>query len=105
MKNKEEMQKIITFGDYTILIELPNRNKDLSYSKDNNIICFKSGKVVWQIQQLLEEFSINNHLNYFSDIYFDITKEDNGELKCIGFTNHCIIDVYQQKIISIINNR
>lgn len=38
-------------------------------------------------------------------MYFDIIKDSDGNLKCIGFINHCIIDVYKQEIITIINNR
>lgn len=98
-------KKSITFNDYTVVIEIPNIDEDLSCSKENNIVCFKGEKVVWEIHQLLEKFSKKNHLKYYSDIYFDITKENNEQLRCTGFINHCIIDVYQQKIISIINNR
>lgn len=98
------MKKTIPFGDYEVVIQLPNLNKDLSYSKDNNIVCFKAGNIVWEIEELLDRYSKENHLKYFDELYFDIAKDNNGKLRCTGFTNHCIIDVDQQQIISLINN-
>lgn len=105
MSEKAEVQKTVTFGDYEVIIQLPNIYEDLSHSTDNNIVCFREGVFIWNIGQLLERYSKENHLNYFNDMYFDIVKDNNGKLRCTGFINHCIIDVYQQQIISLINNR
>lgn len=98
-------QKSIIIGDYTIIIELPDTQKDIRGSKDNNVVCSKSGERIWEIKDLLTQYSKEKQFNYFSDIYFDIIDVGEGKLKCIGFYNHCLIDVYQQKIISIMNNR
>ena len=104
MEDKEILQKTILFKDYEVVIQLPIHD-DVSESCDNNIICFKSGKVFWEIKQLLECYSRENHINYFHEMYFDISKKNDRILTCRGFYNHCVIDVYQKKIISIINNR
>ncbi len=104
MENEVISQKNITFGDCKVVIQLP-KGEDASDSVVNNIVCFKSGKVFWEIKDLLECYARKNHINYFYELYFDIFKENDKILTCIGFYNHCVIDVFQKKILSIINNR
>lgn len=103
--SQEVSQKSIIIKDYTIIIELPDTQKDIRYSKDNNVFCFKAGKRVWEIKDLLIQYSKEKQLKYYREMYFDIIDIGEGKLKCIGFYNHCIIDVYQEKIISIMNNK
>lgn len=104
MENEVISQKTITFGDCKVVIQLPD-GANASDSVINNIVCFKSGKVFWEIKQLLECYARKNHINYFNELYFDISKKNDQILTCIGFYNHCVIDVFQKKILSIINNR
>ena len=104
MENEDISQKTITFGDCKVVIQLPE-GVNASDSVVNNIVCFKSGKVFWEIKQLLECYARKNHINYFNERYFDISKKNDQILTCIGFYNHCVIDVFQKKILSIINNR
>ena len=103
--SQEVSQKSIVIKDYTMIIELPDTQKDIKCSKDNNVFCLKAGERVWEIKDLLSRYSKEKQLQYFRDMYFDIIDIGEGKLECIGFYNHCIIDVYQEKIISIMNNR
>lgn len=96
MKNK----KIIKVGYRCVELINPN------CSSGNNINIYdKNGLFLYNISELLKDYSERNNLEYFSDMYYDIQVIDNQNIYCIGNINHCIINLTSKKIIKIINNR
>lgn len=89
MENEEISQKTITFGDCKVVIQLPD-GANASDSVINNIVCFKSGKVFWEIKQLLECYARKNHINYFNELYFDISKKNDQILTIANLVYWCV---------------
>ena len=75
-------------------------------NKDNNINIYgEDGQLLWNISELLRTYSDKNGLKYYEDMYFDIILLGNEKISCIGFINHCEIDLKNESIINIVNNR
>lgn len=99
-------KEIFNVGEYVVELILSDTNRDLKYSSDNNINVYdKNGKLVYNISELLKAYSNKNGLKYYDDMYFDIRLLDNEKIFCIGFINHCEIDLKSSSITKIINNR
>lgn len=97
--------KTFKVGYYTIEIILPDEN-DLKGSTGNNINAYdKTGRCLWNISQLLQIYSDKNGLKYFDELYFDIRIIDNDTIFCIGFTNHCEVDLKSMYITKLVNNK
>ena len=104
MNNSDK--KILNIGRYKIELTLPDRTKDLSFSHPDNITAFdNNGLILWNISDLLKKYSEKNGLQYYSDMYFDIRLLENQNVFCVGFINHCEIELETDSIIKIINNR
>ncbi len=91
-----------------IVLELivPEKNCNLIYSPINNINAYnEDGNVLWNIGQLLTDYSDKHKLHYFDEMYFDIQTIDDNTIRCVGFNNHCEINLDSKAIIRIINNR
>lgn len=99
-------KKIFYIGKYNIELIVPNTNRDLKYSLSNNINLYgQDGELIWNISKLLKIYSDRIGLKYYDDMYFDIKVLDNDKILCIGFINHCEIDLERSRITKIINNR
>ncbi|MNE99413.1 hypothetical protein D3C80_1980890 [compost metagenome] len=85
---------------------VPDGTKDLRYSEPNNINAYNlEGRLSWNISKLLKIYSDERGHKHYEDLYFDIRPLDNERLFCVGFINHCEIDLKTEKIIKLINNR
>lgn len=99
-------KKIFKIGKYRIELLVPDTTKDLKYSLGNNINAYDENDfLLWNISDLLKTYSDKNGLKYYSEMYFDIRSLDNQNIFCVGFTNHCEIDLKTMNVIKIINNR
>lgn len=99
-------KKIFNIGKYIVELIVPDTNRDLSYSSGNNINAYDENKqLIWNISELLKNYSDRNGLKYYDDMYFDIRLLDNEKIFCIGFVNHCEIDLKSSSITKIVNNR
>lgn len=99
-------KKILEIGKFKVELTLPDTSRDLKYSLDNNINVYDdNGYFLWNISELLKVYSDKNGFKYYEDMYFDIRLLDNERVFCIGFVNHCEIDLKSGSIIKIINNR
>ncbi len=99
-------KNIYNVGEYVVELIVPNTKRDLKYSSDNNINVYgKNGELIYNISELLKAYSDKNGLKYYDDMYFDIRILDNEKIFCIGFINHCEIDLKISSITKIINNR
>ena len=99
-------KKIYDFNKYKIELIIPDKSKDLSFSKINNINIYDENNIfICNISELLEIYSNINGLKYYEDMYFEIRKLENHHILCIGFINHCEIDLKTLEIIKLINNR
>lgn len=102
MKN----EKIFNVGKYKIKLILPDVSKDLKYSSGNNIDTYDENDLfLWNIAELLKAYSKENGLEYYDEMYFDIKIIDDGNILCVGFNNHCEINLKTAKIVKLINNR
>lgn len=98
--------KICYVGEYVVELIIPDTNRDLKYSLSNNINVYdKKGQLIWNISELLKNYSNGIGIKYYDDMYFDIRLLDNEKIFCIGFINHCEIDLKSSSITKIINNR
>lgn len=61
MQDKKHAKKRVVLGEFEVVLELPYTDKDLKYSKDNNITCFRHGETVWNVEELLNRYSEMNH--------------------------------------------
>jgi hypothetical protein len=101
-----DIKKIITIDKYKIELTLPDKTRDLKFSSGDNIQIYnKNGQFIWNISELLRNYSDRNGLKYYSDMYFDIRLLDNQNIFCVGFINHCEIDLKAGTIVRIVNNR
>ncbi len=99
-------KKIFEIGKYRVELTPPNTSRDLKYSSDNNINTYgDNGQLLWNISELLKAYSDKNGFKYYDDMYFDIRVLDNEKIFCIGFINHCEIDLKSGIITKIVNNR
>ena len=99
-------KKVFGVGKYRVELIIPDTDRDLKYSSYNNInIYSKDGQLLWNISELLRTYSDKNGLKYYEDMYFDIILLGNEKISCIGFINHCEIDLKNESIINIVNNR
>ncbi len=97
---------VIELGSKTIVLIIPDKSRDIKYSESNNINYYDENmNLIWNIEELLKDFSHNNDLKYYKEMYFDIRLMENGNLFCVGFINHCEISLKSNRIIKIINNR
>jgi hypothetical protein len=102
MNNK----KIFNVGNFKIELIVPDQTKDIRNSLENNINVFdENGELLWNISKLLKAYSDKNGVKYYDELYFDIRLLDNQNIFCIGFNNHCEIDLKTGSIIKIVNNR
>jgi hypothetical protein len=102
MNNK----KIFNVGNFKIELIVPDQTKDIRNSLENNINVFdENGELLWNISKLLKTYSDKNGVKYYDELYFDIRLLDNQNIFCIGFNNHCEIDLKTASIIKIVNNR
>ncbi len=98
--------KEFQIGKCRIELIVPYKNKDLKHSIENNINAYdEDGLLLWNISELLKTYSDKNGLRYDKDMYFDIRILDNENIFCIGFINHCEIDLKSKKIIRLANNK
>lgn len=98
--------KTFNVGEYKIELVPLDTTKDLSLSKGNNVNAYdKNDLLMWNISELLKNYSDSNGLKYYDDMYFDVRVLDNQNIFCIGFTNHCEIDLKTMQIIKLVNNR
>lgn len=101
-----DVKKIFEIGKYRAELTVHNASEDLKSSSDNNIDAFdKNGLLLWNIAKLLKAYSDKNGFKYYSDVYFDIRLLDNEKIYCVGFYNHCEIDLKSGVITKIVNNR
>ena len=99
-------KKIFNVGKYVVELIVPNTDRDLKYSSNNNINVYgENRQLIWNISKLLKNYSNRVGLKYYDDMYFDIRLLDNEKIFCIGFINHCEIDLKSSSITKIINNR
>ena len=99
-------KKIFKVENYIIELIIPDTHKDLKYSLSNNINVYdENGQLLWNISELLKSYSDRNGFKYYDDMYFDIRLLDNEKFFCIGFTNHCEIDLKSNSITKLVNNR
>jgi len=99
-------KKIFKIGKYRIELIEADRSRDLNYSSDNNINAYdENGQFLWNISELLKTYSDKNGLKYYDDMYYSIRLLDNEKIFCIGFINHCEIDLKSSSITKIVNNR
>lgn len=102
------MENIKTFktGNYIIELITPDTTKDLRGSRENNINVYnENGIFLWNISELLKVYSDKNGLKYYEELYFDIRIVDKETIFCIGFNNHCEIDLKTRNIIRLICNK
>ncbi len=102
------MQKTIqiTQGGFVIKLDLPDESKDLKFSQNNNISAYNlKGELVWNIADLLADYSERKGLEYYEEQYFDVNKCGSNMIYCVGFVNHCLIDLDDRAIVALINNR
>lgn len=98
-------KKIFEVGKYRVELIIPDKDIDLKYSSDNNINIYgEDGQLLWNISELLRAYSDKNGLKYYDDMYFDIILLTNEKIFCVGFINHCEIDLKNESIINIVNN-
>ena len=99
-------KKIFKMGKYRVELIVPDKTKDLKWSLGNNINVYDENDIfLWNISELLKSYSELNGLQYYDDMYFDIRILDNQNIFCIGFANHCEIDLKTKRIIKLVNNR
>lgn len=102
MNNK----KIFKVGNYKIELIVPDQTNDIKKTLENNINVFnENGEFLWNISKLLKTYSDKNGLKYYDELFFDIRLLDNQNIFCIGFNNHCEINLKIGSIIKIVNNR
>lgn len=78
----------------------------MNYSSCNNINSYdKNGKLLWNISELLKAYLDKNALKYYDEMYFEIRLLEDDKIFCIGFINHCEIDLRNGIITKIVNNR
>lgn len=98
--------QVIKVGNYKIELALPDTTRDLRHSTENNINVFdENGLFLWNISELLKSYSDKNGLKYYNELYFDIRILDNKTIYCIGFDNHCEINLKTRNIVKLVNNR
>jgi len=98
--------KIFNVGEFKIEFVVPDTAKDLNLSKGNNVNAYdKNDLLIWNISELLKNYSDLNGLEYYDEMYFDVRVLDNQNIFCVGFTNHCEIDLKTMQIIKLVNNR
>jgi len=101
----DENSKVIKLSNQRIVLYL-NEPQNSKEWVANNIKSYDSdGNLNWEIGILLEEYASSNKLEYCEDVYFDILVIAENRLKCIGFNNHCEIDLIKSKIVRLMNNR
>ena len=99
-------KRIFNIGKYVVELIVPDTNRDLKYSLSNNINVYGANRqLIWNISELLKSYSDSIGLKYYDDMYFDIQLLDDEKIFCIGFINHCEIDLKSSSITKIINNR
>jgi len=94
MKSK----KLIEIGDYTVELLLPPALNNIN-------VYWRKGAKTWNIAELLKFYSDNSGHKYYSESYFDVRPNGHNKIYCVGFYNHCEIDLDSQTIIRIVNNR
>ena len=100
------MIKHIENGKFRIELTLPDTNIDVKGSKDNNINIYDdNGHFLCNISELLKDYSNKNGLRYYEEMYYDVRILDNERIFCVGFYNHCEVDLKNSCITKIINNR
>ena len=102
------MENIKTFKTVNYIIELviPDTSKDLKGSKENNINVYdENGIFLWNISELLKNYSDKFCTKYYDELYFDIRILDKEMIFCIGFNNHCEIDLKNKVITRLVCNR
>lgn len=98
--------KTFNIGNYKIELIVPYTDIDLKYSSSNNINAYdENNQLIWNISELLRNYSDRFGLRYYDEMYFDIRLLDNEKIYCIGFVNHCEIDLKSSSITRIVNNR
>ncbi|MFT4145172.1 MAG: hypothetical protein QM644_12015 [Mobilitalea sp.] len=98
-------KKLFYVGEYILELIVPD-DLSLKDSLKNNINAYnENGQLVWNIAELLKDFSIQNGLKYFDDMYFDIRVLYDDKIFCMGYINHCEIDLKEGRITKIVNNR
>lgn len=98
--------KELTISHLVLKLELPDETQDLKYSSSNNITAYNDkGIVLWNIRQLLKDYSNKNGLKYFDEMYFDIKPINDSKIYCVGINHHCEINLESMTITKIINNR
>jgi len=81
-----DSQKIIELEEYKIVLTIPDLTRDLKFSSGDNIDIYdENGQILWNISDLLKNYSERNGLKYYSDMYFDIRLLDN-----VVDTVHCL---------------
>lgn len=83
--------------DDTQRLEATNLNNVNLYDKEHNKL--------WNIKELLVEYSNNNNIKYHDELFFDVRILDDNTFKLSGFYNHCIVSIETMKIIKLVNNR
>ncbi len=65
-------KKLFYVGEYILELIVPE-DLTLKDSLKNNINAYdENGQLVWNIAELLKDFSFQNGFKYFYDMYFDI---------------------------------
>jgi hypothetical protein len=94
-------KKVFIVGQYKIELIVPNSSKEI-----NNINAYDENELLlWNISELLKSYSDKMGLKYYEDMYFEIRILDHHNIFCVGFINHCEIDLDTKCIIRIVNNR
>lgn len=99
-------KKMFEIGKHRIELIVPDRSRDLKYSSGDNINAYgENGQLLCNISELLRTYSDKNGLKYYSDMYFEIRLLGDEKIFCIGFINHCEIDLKVGCITRIVDNR
>ena len=65
----------------------------------------ENGIFLWNISELLKNYSDKFCIKYYDELYFDIRILDKEMIFCIGFNNHCEIDLKSKAITRLVCNR
>lgn len=100
------MIKSLRLYNFIVELELPENINNVSNYKLNNIKFYNENHIyLYDISMLLKDYSKKNNLGYTEEVYFDIKITEDNLLFCQGYVNHCKVNVLENQIVKIINNR
>lgn len=98
-------KQIFKLANYNVELTVPPENLNGCSLKNNIDVYDHDGVYLWNISELLKVYSAKNGLKYYDELYFDIRLLDNHNIFCIGFNNHCEVNLKNKSITKLINNR